>query len=265
MPGNDDDIIRKRAEHFGRGDAHGHWVFAADVACCVRPGGAGQGGPRNDDRSGRTGDRQRKVSARLFAELAGQARRSIGMRGVSHNTVLAYLDAWDRAAGAGLVPPSASLAPDSDPPLPPAERFAEFWIDSRQIRREPEPRPEPEPQGPSDDELQELLDNPPPDRSAAARQAIDGIQRGEPPVNPPGPPGQEDICAKVGALLVRMKDPGREAVRWLRGAPQLDEGEVDLIRLNISQVRAILDMIQSLAEHGGITDERIRQFLEGGA
>jgi hypothetical protein len=109
MPTNIDSIITERARHFGRGDRHGGWLFAADIACCVQNAGRGR---RPDPATG-------KVSAAGFAELAGRAP----------GTVRAYLAAWELAAERGLVPPADSLTPDSDPALPSAEQWLEFYHD----------------------------------------------------------------------------------------------------------------------------------------
>jgi hypothetical protein len=81
-------------------------VLAADVACCVQPG-EGDGIHRNDH-DGVSREPPAKVSAREFAEAGG----------TTHQRVIRYLDAWDAAAEAGLVPASATLAPASDPALP---------------------------------------------------------------------------------------------------------------------------------------------------
>jgi hypothetical protein len=96
----DKESARDRARRVGRDIAHGDWVLAADVACCVTL----------DSESG-------KVSARRFAAEANSTTAR----------VMAYLDAWNASAASGLVPPAASLTPASDPPLPPAARWAEFF------------------------------------------------------------------------------------------------------------------------------------------
>jgi hypothetical protein len=56
-----------------------------------------------------------KLSLRRFAELAGCSRK----------TAAAYLDAWDRAAADGVVPPAGSLAPGADVDL--ARLDARAW------------------------------------------------------------------------------------------------------------------------------------------
>jgi hypothetical protein len=166
-----DAVITARAEHFGHGDRHGGWVFAVDVACCVEPG-LGEGRPPANTGNAVT-SYSGKVSARTFAERAG----------VSHPTVMRYLRAWERAAGALLVPPAANLRPDSDPPLPPADRWAEFYTHNSGPAPEPGPpdrepfRPQPEP--PDDAE-----------RRARAREALAAIDTGG---GPPVVQGNENV------------------------------------------------------------------------
>lgn len=104
------ELIAQRARHFAQGDKHGQWLFAADVACCVEKG-AGGGGPRAG-----TDPAPGKVSIREFARLAGSSDTTVGY----------YLAAWDAAARDGLVTPAAELTPDSEPVLPPAERWGDY-------------------------------------------------------------------------------------------------------------------------------------------
>jgi hypothetical protein len=110
-----DDLIRQRAQHFGRGDAHGGWLFAADVACSVERG-TGQG-ERTDIQPRRARAEVDKVSASEFAQAAGG----------SHDRVLRYLDAWDAAAADGLVATAADLQPGDQPGLPDAERWSDYF------------------------------------------------------------------------------------------------------------------------------------------
>jgi hypothetical protein len=303
MPGTNDYIIAERARHFGRGDRHGGWTWAADVACCVRladpPTFATDGQPTMTDVATAAGvtqvtvsrllgnvpsraarqrspnqhdpeaTRQRvleaaerlgyrppspvpawKISARAFARLAGGALHA--------DTVIRYLKAWDSAADAGLVPPSASLAPDDDPPLPPAERWDEFYRLGRYgcaeglaaSRR----------QEGADQEHQELLDSPPPSGDTARDQLIDALQGERHPAEPPDP---EQIWLKVSNRLRRAHSVVSAAIGFLRDAPPLDGEEVEDIREDLARLRAALDMIESLAEHGGVSDEAIQQFLDG--
>lgn len=85
------------AAKFAALDSGEGWPFAVLVACSVEKDNG------NGNRYARTGSL--KVSASVFAEMAG----------TSHQRVLRYLDAWDRAAKAGDVPEASSLAPDDVP------------------------------------------------------------------------------------------------------------------------------------------------------
>ena len=110
------DLIRQRARHFGAGDRHGMWLFAADVACCVSPRAGGGSAAVSSETAGA------KVSARTFAGLSG--------RGPA--TVLRYLKTWDRAAEAGLVRPAAELMPGDEPDLPDADRWKDYYRSGRE-------------------------------------------------------------------------------------------------------------------------------------
>lgn len=108
------ELIARRARHFGQGDKHGNWLFAADVACCVERGmGHGQHRSHDDVDSAIIA----KVSAREFAEKARCHRK----------TVANHLKAWEAAARDGLVTPAAELTPDSEPDLPDADRWHGYF------------------------------------------------------------------------------------------------------------------------------------------
>jgi hypothetical protein len=64
-----------------------------------------------------TGDRQQKIPMSAFAQEARISRNLIG----------GYLAAWNAAAERGLVPHSADLTPDSEPELPAAGLWHEFY------------------------------------------------------------------------------------------------------------------------------------------
>jgi hypothetical protein len=213
-----DSIITGRARHFGLGDRHGGWVFAADVACCALRLGRGRREP-----SANSG----KISAQDFADRAG----------CDYTTVLSYLATWERAAGEGLVPPAATLTPDSEPELPPASRWLEFHL--RQDRQ--------------------------PDREQARAQVRQLVP--VPPPPPPPDPAAEQRRRNTGAikgarrLLGDMARDGRGVVAFLEALTEPCHGKnAENIRADIAAVQAALD-----AARVAIGDGEVRQFrLIGG-
>lgn len=106
-----DTPLSRDAEEFGIYARSGGWRLGLLVA-------------RNVERNTGTGRSVAtttlgKVSARAFAEQSG----------TSADRVLRYLDAWDRAAEAGHVPPAADLRPGIEFDLPAQEtvRWADFY------------------------------------------------------------------------------------------------------------------------------------------
>ena len=93
----------------------GGWALGLEVAACVQ---AGNGQGRRQPRSNRT--EVAKVSATEFATKAGTGK----------NRVMRYLEAWNRAAEAGIVPASGELVPTewNDPDcLPEGYDWGEFY------------------------------------------------------------------------------------------------------------------------------------------
>jgi hypothetical protein len=91
-----DDAVFDDAVRFGRNLSEGEWRTALLIARAV---GAGQ------------------CTMHEFAKDAGVPTR----------VVRRYLERWDDAAEAGLVPPTETLSLDAEPELPPAE----VWSDRR--------------------------------------------------------------------------------------------------------------------------------------
>lgn len=91
------------AREFGLHVKQGAWRLGLLVARNVQPGNgqSERGSRRRNDRS------DEKISASKFAELSG----------TSQPRVMRYLNAWNRAAEAGLVPMSRDLMPGDDPDL----------------------------------------------------------------------------------------------------------------------------------------------------
>jgi hypothetical protein len=97
------------AREFAALDKGEGWPFAVLVACSVEKGTSAHR-PASIDAG-------EKVSARMFAETAS----------TGDSRVRRYLDAWDKAAAAGLVLPAAELSPaDVGIPLPEAD-FGDFY------------------------------------------------------------------------------------------------------------------------------------------
>lgn len=84
------------AREFALLDSGEGWPFAVLVACSVES--AGHGGNRRS-----RNDRNLKLSAAGFAEIANKRNAP---------RILRYLEAWNRAASIGLVPPSNELVPN---------------------------------------------------------------------------------------------------------------------------------------------------------
>lgn len=93
--------LNSDAKEFGVGVRCGGWRLGLLVARNVAHGGSG-GRPTAENRSPENGSE--KVSISKFAELAG----------VSKSHVKYYLDAWELAAKAGLVPSSDQITPGED-------------------------------------------------------------------------------------------------------------------------------------------------------
>jgi hypothetical protein len=108
-----DDVVARDADEFGAHVRAGGWRLGLLVARSVEKG-EGNGRPPKNLR-GRSGFA--KVSAAQFA------RRS----GTTHARVLRYLDAWERAAKAKLVPLATKLLPGAEIELPDPERWSEFY------------------------------------------------------------------------------------------------------------------------------------------
>jgi hypothetical protein len=90
--------IEAAAADFGRHIAGGGgWALGLEVAACVQPNVDNGRPPRNrGDRPGFA-----KVSATAFATKAG----------TTHNRVMRYYEAWQRAAADGIVNPATDLTP----------------------------------------------------------------------------------------------------------------------------------------------------------
>jgi hypothetical protein len=237
MPGND--IITQRARHFGRGDRHGGWVLAADVACCVSPA--------------RPGNRHRpaellqpgKVAARRFARLAGPG---IGQASVYH-----YLKAWNLAAEQGLVPPSASLAPDSDPPLPDAERWIGFYRLARHGSPDPPGSNSWPPQPPTAAERERPELPPVPSRAEQERQR-------------PLAERQRHAHSTAGMRLNQIVINLGEIVEMLLevGQPAEDPADRAAIHPVISEARAHLAQIEAIVRGTHLRPRRARHLAPVG-
>lgn len=93
------DQIKADAKEYGRHVRQGGWRLGLLVARCVEKS---RPGPVRHDRD------DPRVSASEFARIAG------GGDGAT-NRVLRYLDAWNKAAEAGIVPDVSKLNPGVDP------------------------------------------------------------------------------------------------------------------------------------------------------
>lgn len=95
--------IKEAAKEFGLYSQFGDWRLGYLVAACVERGAGGRGktGVSQSRNSG-------KVSGNAFAKLAG----------TSPDRVLRYLDAWDKAAKADVVPEASGLSLSSRYTLP---------------------------------------------------------------------------------------------------------------------------------------------------
>ena len=92
-------IVEQDAREFGLHVKQGGWRLALLVARNVKRGtGAGE---RTDLQPRGNRPKVGKVSAREFSEWAQ----------TDHKRVLRYLDAWDKAAKDGIVPPASDLTP----------------------------------------------------------------------------------------------------------------------------------------------------------
>lgn len=102
-----EDLLAADVEEFAVHDRKGGWARALLVARRVEPG---EGHGTTFEQQSKRFDRNvyRRVSAREFA------RRS----GTSAKRILAFYQAWERAAGDGVVPPAADLSPGVHVELP---------------------------------------------------------------------------------------------------------------------------------------------------
>lgn len=94
------DLVKQDAQEYGRHIKQGGWRMGLLVARCVEKG-KGTGRPPKGVKTSSI----EKVSAVAFSKSAG----------TSDDRVLRHLDAWNKAAEAGVVPDAAKLKPGSDP------------------------------------------------------------------------------------------------------------------------------------------------------
>ncbi|WJV51738.1 hypothetical protein [Streptomyces flavofungini] len=110
-----EDRLNADIQEFSIHDNKGGWARALLIARRVEPGeGDGVRTEYQSRRFGRTAFR--RVSAREFA------RRSKS----SHKRIMAILQAWERAAADGVVPPAEELSPDTAVELPDADAVPFF-------------------------------------------------------------------------------------------------------------------------------------------
>ncbi|MFJ4791797.1 hypothetical protein [Kitasatospora purpeofusca] len=118
------DPVTRDTRDFGGYAQQGAWIFGLMVARSVRKAGGPRPGKTvsesNDqhERPSRAALGNQKVSATEFAERAG-----CGVDRVSR-----HLNAWERAAEAGLVPHAKDLNPGQDIELPAAETWGQFYL-----------------------------------------------------------------------------------------------------------------------------------------
>lgn len=128
--------IEQDAQEFGVYVKQGGWRLGLLVARNVERG-KGHGGDRRSRNQPRNSAVE-KVGAAKFAEKAGIPS--------GHSLVLRYLDAWDRYAEDGMVPPSRELKPGSEVDLD-EEALGRFRVT-------PEPKPDPEEEYEPEEEAQ---------------------------------------------------------------------------------------------------------------
>ena len=114
-----DTPVSHDAREFGVHVRSGGWRLGLLVARSVHPGTGNGGDRRSDQRNDRNADPATKVSAREFARQSG----------TSAPRVLRFLEAWDRAAAAGHVPPAHDLNPGVEIDLPDGDEtpWADFY------------------------------------------------------------------------------------------------------------------------------------------
>lgn len=254
--------IDERARHFGRGDAHGDWLFAADVACCVKHGTAGRPAANRS-----TQNDFEKVSASEFARKAstGPAR------------VLRYLTAWDNAANDNLVPSSLTLTPNDEPALPAADQWTRYYppvsMSKLNEQRQEAVRQQATDDGTSPATVARVLEIPTAVASAikadpklanVAETAL--AQRAQADLGVPSRTAKrsagEVMWSAVSALL-KMRRQADAFVRGLQSGDvaSLNDNERDVCREYIRRMRVALDLAESLVEHGGVSDESIAEFI----
>jgi hypothetical protein len=229
-----DNRIREQARFFGLGDRHGGWLFAVCVARCVKPR---QGQARGSSGISAGG----KVSARRFAEMAGR----------SPTTVMAYLDAWNAAADRELVPLADTLTPASDPPLPPAGLWHEFY-----------PPGQPAPPPPPEDDAEEYAMAHPDENEEESRAAHPESAA------PPEDQRQDDpaafqervrrheewVAREQAAWDAQVREEAIEApvlganalIAWMREHPDRDDDTCTEISAVVEQALGLLAQIQQM-------------------
>lgn len=269
--------IENDARAFGAFARSSGWLFGLYVARSVRPGESNGRPPRNwADRATFEG----KVSAREFARMAG----------TSKGRVLRFLQAWEKAADAELVPYAAELLPGDEHELPddsvtPWSQFYSSPKTTVDTVRQNKPavrkaiQDDPEFAAAAAEALAEH-------RPAAAERALSqraerrrdeqqdratnrAMERGDAPAGWDRSEREEQLAGgpalAVGYLLAQAQARVHEAAELVKeqGAGP-DDGET--IVAAISRLRAVLDDFEVLVETGDAErfDAALAALTEGG-
>lgn len=189
---------KQDAQEYGNHVRHGGFQLGKLVARNVAKGkGNGERGPSNGKREAcAIAQASDKVSAAEFGRLSR----------TSHKRVLLHLEAWERAAAAGLVPHAAELVPGQDIDLPEDEdgkRWAEFY------RSTPEPKPEPKPKAKVSEERAASLEKAAEEQGVAAEEVKD--LAGKPEVVVAAIKGDPQTAAVAEGALAEAKEADEKA------------------------------------------------------
>ncbi|MGY0234429.1 hypothetical protein [Longispora urticae] len=111
------DVVDQDAHHFGGYVRAGGWLFGLLVARNVRPGSIDRQSESESGPAPAPCAQPSKVSIAAFAIKAGCSR----------DRVMRFYRAWERAAGAGVVPDFEALTPGVDIELPEPHLWSEYF------------------------------------------------------------------------------------------------------------------------------------------